>query len=79
MKTYRVKKRKKTKFVRVKPSMNSLATEVFHIRRIKPRRWTYAKGKVMHRGKMMNQRLGWRGNKVVEVAYVPIVKVKKKK
>lgn len=59
------------KLPKVKPGRGA-AVEVFRARGEKPTRFRF-KGVVMHKGKKMQQRLGFRGKtKVVEVAYVPI-------
>lgn len=51
------------------------ATDVYRVSRSSPDPTRFRfHGTVEHHGKMMQQRLGFRGSKVVEVAYVPIKK-----
>lgn len=45
------------------------AAELYGIRGLKPTRYAF-KGKVKHKGRIMEQRLGFRGNKVVEVGFI---------
>jgi hypothetical protein len=55
------------------PTKRGIATEVFGIKKGYATRYRFH-GIVHHHGKKMRQRLGYRGNKVVEVAFVPYKK-----
>lgn len=35
-------------------------------------RYRFNRGTVIHKGKQMRQRFGFRGNKVVEVSFIPV-------
>lgn len=48
-------------------------TKSYYIHRGSPTRYRFH-GTVKHRGRLMRQRLGFRGNKVVEVSFIPIHK-----
>jgi len=49
------------------------ATEVYRLQKsLKPQRFRF-KGIVMHKGKIMQQRLGFIGKKVVEIGFVGFV------
>lgn len=47
-------------------------TQSYKIHRPSPTRYRYTRGTVVHRGRRMKQRLGFSGNKVVEVSFVPV-------
>jgi hypothetical protein len=61
---------KKLKLTKKKPGSGP-AVEVFRARGLKPTKFAY-RGIVKYKGKKMQQRLGFRRNQVVEVAYVPL-------
>lgn len=64
---------KHKRFIRVRRGKGS-AREVYRINKhTKPTRFRF-KGIVKHKGKKMRQRLGFRGDKVVEIGFVPIRK-----
>ena len=55
---------------------SKIASEVKYLSKERPTRYRYKEGLVEHKGKLYEERLGFRGNKVVEVA---LVKPKRKK
>ena len=58
------------KLHRVKTGKGS-TVEVFKVKGTEPTRYRFKHELVMHKGKEMEERLGFRGHKVVEIAFVP--------
>jgi hypothetical protein len=68
----------KARLTEVKPGKGP-AVDVYRQRGEKPVRFRYGKSAVMHEGKLMRQRYGFKGKKLVEIGFVPITKNKLKK
>lgn len=60
-----------THLIKVKPGKGP-AIEVFRVPGEKPTRFRYEPKPVHHKGKLIHERLGFKGNKVIEVAFVPL-------